>query len=340
MSQDQPKPEASGELVSVFEDGDMILDASAGYHSRRFKVSSHVLCAASNVFRAMFGPNGKFRESRELRTADASTELYVLPIEEDDLDVLQIILMILHHKNSGVPKEIDFEKLVQVAVLSDKYDLAVALRFTASAWRGRWRCKVNRTMSGSDSLADPGYENWLLVSWVFGEAEIFKRLSEILVRAAIINEYDMLDFEDDDLIVPDSVWCGVATKRDAIFDSIFKICKKRLEELEVGSEMGPLCLSYHPSRDLREMCDAFQLTLLKRRLSKAGLLPEDFGRARLMSINYLRDTFISMANQDGFLHSAHADCDASKILRDEVLNLINGIQGLELLDFPSRGASL
>jgi len=221
MSQDQIEDEINGELVSIFEDGDLILDASTGLHSRRFKVSSHVLCAASSVFRAMFGPGGKFKESRELRTAEPSTELYVLPIEDDDLDVLQFVLMILHHRNSGVPLEIDFDELVQVAVLSDKYDLAVALRFTASAWRGRWRCKVNRTMAGSDTLADPGFENWLLVSWVFGETEIFKRLSEILIRTAIINEYDMLEFGDDELylVVPDSVWCGYFLVLLGVFDT-------------------------------------------------------------------------------------------------------------------------
>jgi len=191
------------DMGAICPDGDMLLTCTTNGELRRFKVSSQTLCTASDVFRAMLGPTSKFKEATELRTAGGTDELYELAIEDDDLKVLRYILLYLHHRNLEVPTEISFQELVQVAVVTDKYDLRVALRFMGELWLQQWKDKpVSRDWD--TLLPQSRYENWLLISWVFGEEDIFKRESTFLTRVSVVGEDGHLSFGTG-FIVPESV---------------------------------------------------------------------------------------------------------------------------------------
>src|SRR5262245_54904596 len=82
--------------------------------------SSKHLMLASPVFRAMLRPR-----SHRLSEADALMRVgnVSIPLPEDNLPAMSLILKILHHRYSDVPRKIPLSLLAQVAVLVDKYDL-------------------------------------------------------------------------------------------------------------------------------------------------------------------------------------------------------------------------
>lgn len=117
----------------------MIISCTTSGKNHRFKVSSQTLCTASSVFRAMLGPTSKFKEAQDLRNYGGADKLYEIPLEDDNLKVLRHILLCLHLQNLAVPNTISFEELVQAAVVTDKYDLGVALRFVGETWMAKWK---------------------------------------------------------------------------------------------------------------------------------------------------------------------------------------------------------
>ncbi|KAI5859013.1 hypothetical protein BZA05DRAFT_451050 [Tricharina praecox] len=316
MSRHVPAPVTpSGELEIICPSGDMIISCTTSGKNHRFKVSSQTLCTASSVFRAMLGPTSKFKEAQDLRNYGGADKLYEIPLEDDNLKVLRHILLCLHLQNLAVPNTISFEELVQAAVVTDKYDLGVALRL------------------------DWAYDNWLLVSWVFGEETIFNKVSEVLIHKAVIDEDSYLSFGTG-IIVPDSVSRAISIQRDAAFDSVFQVCGRLLEQLAGESETElPLHCKYGGETDAQEVCDTFQYTLLRRRFTKAGLLPEGIETARLDDLEHLWRIFAGMTGTRGYLEG-HYNCDVTAGLKEEVYKLIVGVKGLELAEFPSRAGRL
>lgn len=147
------------EIVTVTDQGDMYLET----WSRRYLVSSAILCIASPVFRAQLrrpgiGPGQHSHHPH----------LYVKRLPHDvDLIVLEIVLNSVHHQHRKVPTDVCFAELVELAVFADRYKLADALYTISESW-----------MSGLKLLAlGPGYEAWLFVAWVFEEVEVFEALS-------------------------------------------------------------------------------------------------------------------------------------------------------------------
>lgn len=99
-----------------------------GEENRQFIVSSMVLRSTSSVFNKMFGPD--FSEGRTL----IKTKHVKVPLPEDSPEALLPILFVLHYQNDRVPLRIPPAELYHVALLSDKYDLTVALKFAARRW--------------------------------------------------------------------------------------------------------------------------------------------------------------------------------------------------------------
>lgn len=169
------EPAASVERVNIIERGDLVISASAsaGGIVVEYLVASQVLWMVSAVFSSMIGPDSTFTEAVELRqaTLDGGTGRIRL---EDDPTALNIVLLVLHHQYDRVPKTVSFDLMVAIAEICDKYLIQDALRFVAKDWSGHLREEVER-------LGFVGYENWLLVAWVFGHEEDFTKVSRALV---------------------------------------------------------------------------------------------------------------------------------------------------------------
>jgi hypothetical protein len=117
----------------------------------------------SDPFKAMLGPNGAFSEAQPGNDEP-------IPLPEDSLDALTILLWIAHLHFNKVPARLEFEELLAVAVLTDKYQATQMV----SPWLSGWVKNLKNT------VCKDGYEEWLWIAWEFGLADIFKDVANKL----------------------------------------------------------------------------------------------------------------------------------------------------------------
>lgn len=132
-------------------------------------VSSKHMMLASPVFKAML--NGNFKEGRALKT-DGHIDV-TLP--DDDAAAFRIILHIVHGRNRLVPRVINLDCLLKIAVLVDKYQMVEVVE----AYSEGWIKTLKPTLFGNLS-SDIG--RWVCISWVFGLAPEFEILTRIVVE--------------------------------------------------------------------------------------------------------------------------------------------------------------
>jgi hypothetical protein len=150
-------------------DGDVLLrckDQDTG-STKLFRVSSKVLRLASPVFANMFGPH--FQEGHELRQDGC----LVVELEEDDAPLMKIILDVLHYQADSGDHVMDAEKLAQLAIHCDKYDLTKAL----GPWVSTWFQNIVDTPGRTVGL---GYR--LLAASLFNDSEKFSDISKEVVE--------------------------------------------------------------------------------------------------------------------------------------------------------------
>ena len=127
--------------------------------------SSHVLCLASPVWRAMFENKDRFLEGN---TGKAH-------FHDDNPEALLIILRIAHLQYQDLPSELQFRGLVNLAVICDKYETTKIVRPWLARWEKPW------TFFGTTS----GHEELLFISWTFGNDEIFTKVLSHLIRNCV-----------------------------------------------------------------------------------------------------------------------------------------------------------
>ena len=100
-------------------------DASVGSQTRVvFRVSRHVLCLSSTVFRAMLGKDSQFLEAGRDE----------LELEDDDPRDMEIFLLVIHLQSHKIRLEVSFSRLYRFAVLCDKYDMSRSLGMFSAKW--------------------------------------------------------------------------------------------------------------------------------------------------------------------------------------------------------------
>ncbi|KAJ6192209.1 hypothetical protein J3E72DRAFT_204462, partial [Bipolaris maydis] len=134
---------------------------------RDLRVSTNVLRLASPVFTKMLSTS--FREGQRL----ISEELPVIELGDDEPDVMELILRVLHFQGNSTDHEMTSERLAQVALHCDKYDLTRSL--------GPWVITWFRNVSGISSDATAfGFQ--VLAAYMFGDRREFRDIS----RAAVL----------------------------------------------------------------------------------------------------------------------------------------------------------
>jgi hypothetical protein len=132
--QDTPSSKAAKDVqqVRLHPEADAILvvqgDTASELPRKELLVSSEVLMAASDYFRALF--RSGFKEGVETRREDCPT----IVMAEDDPKAMHILLSILHYRDLEVYDSLHPETLATVAICSDKYDCTRALRPWISQW--------------------------------------------------------------------------------------------------------------------------------------------------------------------------------------------------------------
>jgi hypothetical protein len=123
-------------------------------------VSSKTMSLVSDPFKAMLSPDGAFGEAK-------SGNNDPIPLPEDDLNALTILLWIAHLHFNKVPVHLEFPELVAVTVLTDKYQATRVV----SPWLSGWVKDLRHT------VCKDGYEEWLWIAWEFGLADIFTKVA-------------------------------------------------------------------------------------------------------------------------------------------------------------------
>ena len=159
--------------------GDVILKIPAAAGTLKLKVSSHVLCTTSPVFRAMLGPDSKFKEASELRMRSAENP-YELPLEDDYPYALTVILLALHCRYEMALVDPTFKDLVELAAVCDKYDCRGGVLSWVDSWAAAWK----------PHMLEKGYEEWLFIAWVFGIKKGFDKLSRKVILESYIDPAD------------------------------------------------------------------------------------------------------------------------------------------------------
>ena len=151
--------------LEIAPDGDVIL--VVGEDRVHLKVDSHCLRSASKVFRTMFGPN--WHEGQDLTTKSPKC----INLDEDDSDALRTICGVIHHQQEPQERVPGPRQILQIAVLSDKYQLNVALSYAATSWMGRRNGKISMPMVERMYL--------LASAYLFQARDVFKEIAQELV---------------------------------------------------------------------------------------------------------------------------------------------------------------
>lgn len=137
-------------LVILDPHGDLVLVVNKAENQRRFRVSTKVLSLASPVWRVMLDPSGQFQEARR--------ENGEVAFPEDDPNILYILLQIIHLRPRSLPKTLEVDELVGLAILCKKYDTA---EIVAPWVEGKWLSSLF-----GYSHRD-GFEDLVIIVWVF-----------------------------------------------------------------------------------------------------------------------------------------------------------------------------
>lgn len=132
-------------------------------------VSSKVLSIASPVFAAMLSPN--FREGSSL----SSTCLTEIPLPDDPHLAVTVIAYILHFRNDLVYMN-SFDQLFDIALMADKYDLALAL----GPWRHVWLMRIpDYAVDVKGTLQDEDRESReIFIRYAFKDSDGFEEMTK------------------------------------------------------------------------------------------------------------------------------------------------------------------
>jgi hypothetical protein len=180
-------PAKTATEIQVVSEGDLILEVSDPWEKMRFTVASQVLCIASPIMRAMLGPKSRFRERKDFMQHDPGNggNLFVLELpEEVSVEAFGIILNAIHLQYDKIPLEVDFDLLVQLAVVCGKYDMAKSVSTLVDGWVLRSESLAVELWGDERYLRRvppwTEYADWLFVAWLFGSESTFYKISRDL----------------------------------------------------------------------------------------------------------------------------------------------------------------
>lgn len=170
-------PESSSEMEDVnngnspviLDSGDVRLLVSYSNQSLALLGSSQVLSLASPVWNKTLNPPFPKLVSKE--GGNNNIQDKQIDFSEDDTEALLLLLRIVHLQFNKIPSRLEFDTILNVAILCDKYDCVGVVK----PWLPLW-------LVNEDTQCDkPGYEEWLFIAWVFGREKLFQSLATQLL---------------------------------------------------------------------------------------------------------------------------------------------------------------
>lgn len=107
-----------------------------------------------------------------------------LDIPDTNPETLLILLDVIHGRLRRVPKAVDMNCLTELAMLVDYFQCHEVVYLVSDLWVGALRKTVpsiSTTDQFSGSMRDVA--KWIFISWVFRQADIFKKVTGVAQRS-------------------------------------------------------------------------------------------------------------------------------------------------------------
>lgn len=160
----------------LLDSGDLRLHVSYSNQCLTWLGSSSSLSLASPVWNKILNPPFPKLVSQEGGDEDMHNKQ--IDFSEDSGEALLILLRIAHCQFKKLPSTLDYETIVELAILCDKYDCVELVQ----PWLASW------LVNEEPEYKKPGYEDWLFIAWAFGKERIFEELAPILLEEMSIND--------------------------------------------------------------------------------------------------------------------------------------------------------
>ncbi|KAL0633411.1 hypothetical protein Q9L58_007724 [Maublancomyces gigas] len=285
-------------------------------------VSSKVLSVASPVFAAMLSPH--FREGSSL----SSTCPTQIPLPDDPPVAVTTIVNILHFRNDSV-WVCTFEELFDIALVADKYDLALAL----GPWRHVWLMRIPDYIVDVDGC--PGQDSnresrEIFIRYVFKDPDGFEKVTK---QAIIWGE----GAEDVCEALPDWVAAGISKCRESVLRHLMSIADHY--RLQYQSPRVKCRVRPHVSGAQAMACGAAVLGSLIRHYSELGIFPMPGRPYPGLSAGKLA------AGLKGLrcfvdLDTGHSVCTISARIAKRVDAALDDVKGLELADLSGASGAI
>ncbi|KAE8344850.1 hypothetical protein BDV24DRAFT_160153 [Aspergillus arachidicola] len=203
--------------------------------------SKHLTLACPQFERTL--QNG-FQEGTELR----ATGCLKFPVRDWEAKPFLILMLIIHHRTSQVPRLLSLDRLVEVARLVDYYECYEAVEVLSSLWVSGLTFGVSEPKSVDEA------EKWLFVSWVFNQPRPFLASSKYLESRST----DVIAFRQ--LPVPSAIQDAINGSRRALIARVVASMHDFLSKLQTGPVQ---CC---------EGCDCMRLGALTKGMHRIGIL--------------------------------------------------------------------
>ncbi|KAF8865170.1 hypothetical protein BDZ45DRAFT_475398 [Acephala macrosclerotiorum] len=166
-------------------------------------VSSRHLMLASPVFKAMLR-FGAFREGQKL-DSDSKAEV---PLFDDDIEALVILLDIVHGRNRQIPRQINLDLMTKITILVDKYQMVEAAEIFTEAWIEDLKKDLPTEYATEEE--QNRVHKWIGISWVFGKGKEFQDMTLLVERGCGASLCDKLE---EGLLILDIIIDTIMKKR-------------------------------------------------------------------------------------------------------------------------------
>ncbi|PVH86281.1 hypothetical protein DL98DRAFT_650324 [Cadophora sp. DSE1049] len=338
----------------IAKDGDTILEfanaASEIHPILRFRVSSHLLAAASPLFSQFLSsqkPGGGQPldmisqlpppPSRHICRDGMEVKVYQMPqIELNNNEALTMLFHAAHMHNPKIPRQIEFPVFVSIADVCLRYRCTSPLELQVEyQWLPQW----------IHLIGDDNADGFLIIAYAFGLRRIFTRMS----KSAILNTTSDEEIQSKTQwpqAVRDKVKATRAAKlaqiQDCCTSAIGEYFRTPSESADRRSNVGALQLTSQPRCPRNShMCDATNLGWLMLVYNELRILPsimKDVGFQELpespkRSVQELVDCLRLMPSAPQ-VHSGV--CDYAAAFRSDINDIYNSVRGLTLHDVSGK----
>ena len=338
----------------IAKDGDTILEfanaASEIHPILRFRVSSHLLAAASPLFSQFLSPQkpggGQPLDmtsqlppppSRHICKDGMEVKVYQMPqIELNNNEALTMLFHAAHMHNPKIPRQIEFPVFVSIAEVCLRYRCTSPLELQVEyQWLPQW----------IHLIGDDNADGFLIIAYAFGLRRIFTRMS----KSAILNATSDEQIQNKTQW-PQAVRDKIKATRAAKMAQIQDCCKTAIGEYfripsdsaDRRSNVGTLQLTSQPRCPRNShMCDATNLGWLMLVYNELRILPsimkdvglQDLPESPKRSVQELVDCLRLMPSAPQ-VHSGV--CDYAAAFRSDINDIYNSVRGLTLHDVSGK----